>query len=99
MIFSISEQLTYLSKFFVLNKGDLILTGKTIPFLNFRNQRIIKGTPDGIDFFESGDVLEAKMTDTDCKVLSELKVKVNYDVFDPTYSTKIEALIKPKNCI
>jgi len=42
------------------------------------------GTPDGIDFFESGDLLEAKMSDSNSKVLSEMKMKINYDVFDPS---------------
>lgn len=42
------------------------------------------GTPDGIDFFESGDVLEARMMDPAKKVISELKLKINYQVFDPT---------------
>lgn len=49
-----------------------------------KNLYFLIGTPDGIDFFESGDVLEAKMMDARQKALSELKLRINYQVFDPT---------------
>lgn len=81
IMFNINEQIAYLSNFVTLNPGDLLLTGIfTISFyLSFEN----KGTPDGIDSFESGDILEAKMTDPKSNLLSTLKVKVNYEIFDP----------------
>ena len=41
MIFNINEEIAYLSNFFILNPGDLILTG----------------TPDGVVNCEVGDVI------------------------------------------
>ena len=89
MIYNVNDLIAYLSKFFTLNPGDLILSGKYqhifLLYLFhhiFSNFLIYIGTPDGIATFESGDLLEAKMTNSSSDVLGELKVKINYDIFD-----------------
>lgn len=60
LIFPIETLISYLSQFMTLEKGDIIFTG----------------TPEGVAQVHPGDTLEAKLSETNGKVLTSLRVHV-----------------------
>ena len=60
MIFKIPHLISYLSNYFTLEKGDLILTG----------------TPAGVSGVKHGDIIDASLSDSNGQIIEQIKFPV-----------------------